>query len=196
MKIVDKIEQWQKENPGRPFLSLEFFPPKTPEGLLTLHECFRRCATHVQPLWVDVTWRPSSSNPEITLDLCAEARGQYSLEPVMHLTCTNMTKARLHQILDECACRGIKNILALRGDEPPTPPPHLLNGGKQPPEFQYAVDLVRYIHETLNGVFCIVVAGYPEGHAENPDPEDNLRHLNEKYQSSSLCSTPTQHLWY
>jgi hypothetical protein len=34
-----------------------------------------------------------------------------------------------------------------------------------PGGFHNAVDLVRYIHKTYPGDFCVAVAGFPQGHA-------------------------------
>ena len=47
-----------------------------------------------------------------------------------------------------------------------------------PDGFRYAAELVSLAHSY--GCFCICVAGYPEGHVECPDKEEDLRHLKEK----------------
>lgn len=66
--------------------------------------------------------------------------------------------------------------MALRGD-----PPHgqenwtAVEGG-----FNNAIDLVKYIRQQYGDYFGIAVAGHPEGHIDNPDKEDDLRHLKAK----------------
>ncbi|KAJ3128498.1 hypothetical protein HK100_009145 [Physocladia obscura] len=73
---------------------------------------------------------------------------------------------------------GIQNILALRGD-----PPHghsdwkLIETG-----FAYAIDL-------YGNYFCIGVAGYPEGHIENPTVESDFIHFIEKAKLADYCVT-------
>ena len=52
-------------------------------------------------------------------------------------------------------------------------------------EFTWAIDLVRYIKERYGDYFCIGVAAYPDGHAdqshpEHQDPKFDLPHLIEK----------------
>ena len=73
----------------------------------------------------------------------------------------------------ECGCQ---NILALRGD-PPRGQEHweaCENG------FSHAIDLVRYIRQQYGDYFGIAVAGYCEGHVDNPDKVDDLCRLKEK----------------
>jgi methylenetetrahydrofolate reductase (NADPH) len=98
------------------------------------------------------------------------------LETMMHLTCTNMVIEKIDAALEAAKVAGIKNILALRGD-PPVGEQRwtAVEGG-----FEHAVDLVRYIRAKHGDYFGIAVAGYPEGHSDNPDKEDDMRRLKEK----------------
>jgi methylenetetrahydrofolate reductase (NADPH) len=75
-----------------------------------------------------------------------------------HLTCVNATKDQLADVLADAKARGIKNILALRGD-PPTGTTEFTatDGG-----FEYSYQLVRFLREA--GGFCVGTAGFPEGH--------------------------------
>ena len=46
-------------------------------------------------------------------------------------------------------------------------------------EFVWAIDLVKYIRKKHGDYFCIGVAGYPEGHADESHPEagkQNVEH--------------------
>ncbi|CAJ0890970.1 14300_t:CDS:10 [Entrophospora sp. SA101] len=87
-----------------------------------------------------------------------------------------MPKEKIDIALKQAKECGCQNILALRGD-----PPHgqerweAVQGG-----FTYAIDLVRYIREQYNDYFGIGVAGYCEGHVDNPDKDDDLRQLKKK----------------
>ena len=46
--------------------------------------------------------------------------------------------------------------------------------------FTCATDLVKFIKAEFGDFFCIVVAGYPEGHAQCTSYEDDIKHLKEK----------------
>jgi methylenetetrahydrofolate reductase (NADPH) len=89
----------------------------------------------------------------------------------------------------EAKALGIRNILALQGDPPrseeyrddDTP----AEGGDSNEEFTWAVDLVRYIRRVHGDYFCIGVAAYPEGHADesypqNQDPANDIPYLVER----------------
>lgn len=98
------------------------------------------------------------------------------VDVLMHMTCTFMTREKVLDCLDQAQKKGIRNILALRGDPPrgATDWVHNENG------FNYAVDLVRFIRETYGDYFTICVAGYPEVHLTATSREDDIKHLKEK----------------
>ena len=118
-----------------------------------------------------------------------------------------MHKRILDGALQRCKELGVRNILALRGDEPRGAEYDGMEGDmsvagglaeddeqdKQPEEevqFTYAIDLVRYIRREYGDYFCIGVAAYPEGHAVSPNaplqsPENDFPHLVEKVQAGA-----------
>jgi methylenetetrahydrofolate reductase (NADPH) len=77
---------------------------------------------------------------------------------MMHLTCVNSTKDELASVLTEAKARGIKNILALRGDPPAGAAEWTATEGG----FTYSSELVAFLRKL--GGFCIGTAGFPEGH--------------------------------
>ncbi|KAI8870171.1 methylenetetrahydrofolate reduct [Ramicandelaber brevisporus] len=173
MKITDKIQRAYEDK--RPFWSFEFFPPKTAQGVANLYDRLERMYS-LGPEFIDVTWGAGGSNSDLVLEICGTAQGVYGLETCMHLTCTNMPREKIDQALREAKDAGIQNILALRGD----PPRGQTTWTACDSGFAYAVDLVRYIREQYGDYFCVGVAGYPEGHTENPSKEEDLKHLKEK----------------
>ncbi|KAF3926654.1 hypothetical protein ABW21_db0200780 [Orbilia brochopaga] len=182
-KITTKIKALPKD---ATYFSLEFFPPKTNAGLQNLHARLERMAKGLRPLFVSVTWGAGGSTATKSLEL-AHLCLTLGLTTVLHLTCTNMPRAVLDDALDNAKLMGIRNILALRGDEPRS---HeyidQATATTQPAdELSYAVDLVKYIRQRHGDLFAIGVAAYPEGYAESAyperqDPVSDLPFLREK----------------
>jgi methylenetetrahydrofolate reductase (NADPH) len=175
--IGDKIRQRQEE--GRKFFSFEYFPPKTPTGVANLYERAERMASS-EPLFCDVTWGAGGGTSDITLELSGNIQRYMGVDVMMHLTCTNMPAGKVREGLEGAKVRGIRNILALRGDPPAG------QEWKQCEEgFAYATDLVRFIKAEYGNYFSICVAGYPEGHPSGfldgkLTMEQEYAHLKEK----------------
>lgn len=158
-KLKDKIAAYQAAHPGKPFFSVEFFPPKTDEGVKNLESRFDRFQ-QLGPLFADMTWGAGGSTSDLTLDLCLKMQNKHHLEANMHLTCTNMEREKLDKALEGAKAGNIRNILALRGDPPVGQEWKAVEGG-----FACARDLVVHIRKEYGDFFGIGVAGYPEGHA-------------------------------
>ncbi len=86
-----------------------------------------------------------------------------------------MNRSLIDEALGEAKALGIRNILALRGDPPRSDEyrddDNPMAGGDSNEEFTWAIDLVRYIRRVHGDYFCIGVAAYPEGHADESYPE-------------------------
>ncbi|KAI9295159.1 methylenetetrahydrofolate reduct [Neoconidiobolus thromboides FSU 785] len=178
MKVIDKINLANQEN--RPFWSFEYFPPKTQQGLINLYGRLERMY-QLGPEFIDITWGAGGTTSSLTLEICSTAQSVYGLETAMHLTCTNMPKAKVDEALKIAKENGIQNILALRGD----PPRGQENWSKCEDGFSYAVDLVKYIRQEYGNYFCISVAGYPEGHIDSEDKEIDLIYLKQKVEAGA-----------
>eukprot|EP00392_Amoebophrya_sp_AT5.2_P005001 g5010.t1 len=190
-KIVDLLRDQDGElartasgpsaGPGAPknrkkaFFSFEFFPPKNPQHAEVAKQKMAAMG-RAGPLWVDFKWTTETGHR--TLDLCEHALA-LNLNPMLHVTCAGMTEQTLLEVLNKCKERGIRNVLALRGD--------IKIGGAEEPEliqpplaFPHAAQLVRFIRIHFGDFFCIAVGGYPERHPESPSAEEDLRYLGEK----------------
>ena len=97
MKVIDKIERATAED--RCFWSFEFFPPKTPQGVLNLFDRMERLYS-LGPEFIDVTWGAGGSTSGVTMEICQTAQMVYGLETCMHLTCTNMPKEQIDDALE------------------------------------------------------------------------------------------------
>lgn len=159
-KINDMIAAWTSQT-SEPFISFEYFPPKTDEGVAKLHKTIAQMATQ-QPLFMDFTWGAGGATSTLTLALSTESQKLHDVMVNMHLTCTNQDKELCDTGLNGAKAAGIKNIVALRGDPPKGQERwEATEGG-----FACALDLVKYIKANYGDFFSIQVAGYPEGHPD------------------------------
>ncbi|GAM83945.1 hypothetical protein ANO11243_019350 [Dothideomycetidae sp. 11243] len=191
-RISDKIAALPQHGS---YFSLEFFPPKTQQGFANLHARLSRMSHSLRPLFVNVTWGAGGSTSEKSLALVELTQRQLGLTTCLHLTCTNMSRRLIDETLEYAKTLGVRNILALRGDPPRSDEYRAENGNEDEKDdsnkdFTWAVDLVRYIRKQYGDFFCIGVAGYPEGHADQSHPEHqsvdfDLPYLVEKVQAGA-----------
>ena len=125
----------------------------------------------LRPLFVSVTWGAGGSTATKSLELAEICQRQLGLTTCLHLTCTNMSRTLVDDALEEAKALGIRNILALRGDPPRPEEYHDPTEEDSNKDFKYAIDLVKYIRKKHGQYFCLGVAGYPEGHADESHPE-------------------------
>ncbi|AJP49354.1 5,10-methylenetetrahydrofolate reductase [Rugosibacter aromaticivorans] len=151
-------------------LSIEFFPPQTAEGIEKLRATREQLAI-LQPAFFSVTYGAGGSTQERTLATVSEiAAADHVAAP--HLSCIGATRASIRELLATFRVRGIRRIVALRGDLP--------SGMADPGEFRYANELVAFIREETGDAFHIDVAAYPEWHPQAKSPRDDLRHFKQK----------------
>ena len=158
----------------RPWLSLEFFPPKTDAGMEKLRYN-AQLLTATNPDFVTVTWGAGGSTQQRTMDVCAMLRDT-GFSPVMpHLTCVGAARKELEEIIDQLYASGFRNIMTLRGD----PPKGEANFVPHPDGLHHASELVGLI-KSRHPEMCCGVAGYPEVHPEAESPEKDLEYLKTK----------------
>ncbi|KAG7136236.1 Methylenetetrahydrofolate reductase 2 like protein [Verticillium longisporum] len=188
-KITDKIAALPA---NANYFSLEFFPPKTAMGFSNLRDRLDRMERALRPLFVNVTWGAGGSTAFKSLELAEICQRELGLTTCLHLTCTNMSRRLVDKALDDAKVLGIRNILALRGD-PPRKAEYqdaVDEESDDDEDFVWATDLVKYIRKNHGDYFCIGVAAYPEGHAEESHPlgqslEHDLPYLVEKTQAGA-----------
>ena len=157
--------------PGRQ-LSLEFFPPKTPEGAAKLRAARREfAALEPAPAFCSVTYGAGGSTREGTLATVLEIRAE-GLEGVPHLSCIGSTRAGLREVLEQYRSAGIRHLIALRGDLP--------SGSVDAGELHHASELVAFVREETGDWFHIDVAAYPEVHPQARSADDDLAHFRRK----------------
>jgi methylenetetrahydrofolate reductase (NADPH) len=84
-----------------------------------------------------------------------------------HLSCVGGTRESIRAILNEFKDKGIRRLVALRGDLP--------SGYGGAGELRYASDLVEFIRAETGDWFHVEVAAYPEMHPQARSPQDDLQ---------------------
>jgi methylenetetrahydrofolate reductase (NADPH) len=155
--------------------SIEFFPPKTPEGMEKLRETRKQLAL-LQPKFFSVTFGAGGSTRDRTLETVLEIQAAGSAA-APHLSCVASTRESIREILETYRTNGIRHIVALRGDLP--------SGMAEPGEFRYANELVRFIREQTGDWFEIEVAAYPETHPQARNYRDDLLNFKRKAEAGA-----------
>ncbi len=146
-------------------ISLEFFPPKTPEGMAKLAAA-RAELRALEPEFCSVTYGAGGSTQMGTLQVVQAIRDEGGTG-VPHFTCIGATRASVVDTLDGFKAAGIDRVVALRGDLP--------SGSGSFGEFRYATELIEQIRKHSGDHFHIEVAAYPETHPQARSPEADLK---------------------
>ncbi len=148
-------------------ISLEFFPPKTPEGAEKL-AAVRRQLYALHPQFCSVTYGAGGSTQSGSF-ATVRAILTEGVEAAPHFSCIGASQASIRAQLDDFAAHGIRRIVALRGDLPSG-----YGAGGDPGEFRYASDLIRFIRAATGDRFHLEVAAYPEMHPQARSPRADL----------------------
>lgn len=159
----------------KPELSIEFFPPQTPEGVAKL-KAERAKLAELQPTFFSVTYGAGGSTQARTFETVREIAAE-GHQAAPHLSCIGSTKAGMRDILNYFKAEGIRRIVALRGDLP--------SGMADPGELRYANELVEFIRAETGDWFHLEVAAYPEWHPQARSPRDDLQNFVRKVKAGA-----------
>ncbi len=158
-------------SPAQQNFSIEFFPPRTPEGVEKLRITRTKLA-QLKPVYFSVTFGAGGSTQSGTRDTVLEIR-QEGFDAAPHLSCIGRSRDELRAILAEYQAHGIRRVVALRGDLP--------SGygavGYSSGEFRYANELIEFIRAETGDWFHIEVAAYPEVHPQARSPQEDLENF-------------------
>lgn len=157
---------------GRTAFTFEIFPPKKDMPIDTIYKTLDGLEG-LHPDFISVTYGAGGSAADTkTADIAQIIKERYGIESAVHLTCLYNSKEDIDMICEQLKERGIKNILALRGDyneKAEREPQH---------DFEHASDLIAYLK--TKGNFHIMGACYPEGHQEAEDLDADIINLKKK----------------
>lgn len=166
--------------------SIEFFPPRTPEGVEKLRAVRTQLAA-LKPAYFSVTFGAGGSTQAGTRDTVLEIRKE-GHEAAPHLSCIGRSREELRSILKEYQEQGIRRVVALRGDLPSG------YGAVGAGEFLHANELIEFIRAETGDWFHIEAAAYPEMHPQAKSPQDDLQHFVSKV-NAGANSAITQYFY-
>lgn len=153
----------------QPVVSFEIFPPKQTSSFESIVNTTKQLSL-LKPDFISITYGAGGSTQRNTLEIAEYIKKTYAIETLAHLTCISNTTQEIEAILDDLQSRGVKNILAMRGDLPAEAPPLTTP--------VYAKQLIAQIKKRQQ--FFIAAAAYPEGHIECSSLEQDILYLKEK----------------
>ncbi|MBN1989290.1 MAG: methylenetetrahydrofolate reductase [NAD(P)H] [Bacteroidales bacterium] len=199
MTIIDHIERAQST-----LFSFELLPPIKGHNLETIFDAINPLL-EFSPAYINVTYHREEvvyrtdeagrTVPRIlrrrpgTVGISAAIQTRYGIDVVPHLVCGGFNRWETEDALIDLDFLGIENVLAIRGDA------DKITGRFTPKQdgHTHAIELVQQVADLNKGHyldealevrtptrFCIGVAGYPEKHAESPNPQHDLQHLKAK----------------
>ena len=145
-------------------ISIEFFPPKTPEGVEKL-TVVRQKLYALKPHFFSCTYGAGGSTQDGTLQT-VQAILADGFQAAPHFSCIGATRASVRAQLAIFKAAGIQRMVALRGDLP--------SGYGGFGEFKYASELIEFIRAETGDRFHIEVGCYPEVHPQAKSPEADL----------------------
>ena len=153
-------------------ISCEFFPPKTEAGTTKLlTEVTPALNAALGPEFFSVTYGAGGSTRDTTLGVVSAIRAM-DISVAPHLSFGGDHEEAVGELLDTYRDRGIRRLVALRGDIPSG------TGGKG--RSVYANELVEFIRKRTGDHFHIEVAAYPEIHPESKSYETDIHFLKAK----------------
>jgi len=156
-------------------VSFEFFPPNTPVGVEKLKTVVQELG-QLAPQYFSVTYGAGGSTRDKTLAAVMDIAGA-GFDAAPHLSCVGSTRENIAEILSTYRERGIRRVVALRGDLP--------SGTATAGEFRYASELVSFIRETQGQDWHIEVAAYPETHPQQRYAARDLQHFADKMRAGA-----------
>lgn len=155
-------------------ISIEFFPPKTEQGLEKLHATVD-ALLQIQPEYFSVTYGAGGSTRHQTQSVVSSLVKR-DLVVAPHLSFGADSEETIETLLQAYKDEGIKRVVALRGDLP---------SGMGQVKPVYANQLVEFIRDRFGDWFHLSVACYPEVHPQAESLSSDIGYLKQKLNAGS-----------
>lgn len=162
MNLIDKLKLNTKA------FSLEFSPPKKDMPVDTVYGAIEKLSVY-QPEFVSITYGAGGSNRDRTVEVASHVSAM-GLEAIPHLTCVGADPNQINAVLDTLENKGIKNVLALRGDIPQD-----MDKSSAFAYYRHASDLIIDIKKRSG--LTVGAAAYPEAHYEAETMNDDIKYM-------------------
>jgi methylenetetrahydrofolate reductase (NADH) len=153
---------------AKPRISFEYFPAKTEAGQEKLLNETTPALNALNPEFFSVTYGAGGTTRDTTLGVVSAMRAA-NIDVAPHLSFGGDDENAIGQLLDTYRERGIKRLVALRGDMP--------SGMGAAMQLVHANQLVEFIRERSGDHFEIEVAAYPEIHPESKSYQSDVDFL-------------------
>lgn len=160
----------------KPRVSFEYFPPKTDQGKDKLLSVTTPALNELKPEFFSVTYGAGGSTRDTTLGVVSNIR-KAGIDVAPHLSFGGDDENTVGALLDTYRERGIKRLVALRGDMP--------SGMGAAMQLVYANELVAFIRDRTGDHFHIEVAAYPEIHPESHSYDSDIAFLKGKFDAGA-----------
>lgn len=155
-------------------ISIEFFPPKTQQGLDKLQNIVDDLLP-LEPEYFSVTYGAGGSTRHQTQSVVSSL-AKRGLVVAPHLSFGADSEQTIEALLEAYKAEGIKRLVALRGDLP---------SGMGQVKPVYANELVEFIRSRFGDWFHISVACYPEVHPQAKNLSTDIHFLANKLNAGS-----------
>ena len=156
---------------AKPRISFEYFPPKTEAGRDKLLSRTTPALNALNPEFFSVTYGAGGTTRDTTLGVVS-AMSEAGIDVAPHLSFGGDDENVVGDLLETYKARGIKRLVALRGDMP--------SGMGAAMQLVHANELVSLIRERTGDHFEIEVAAYPEIHPESKSYDSDVQFLKQK----------------
>lgn len=117
MDTVENIFAQARQMGAQP-VSFEIFPPKGELSMESARTIAQELAK-LDPAFISVTYSAGGSgNKQATAEIAAMIQDDHDVPAVAHLTCAGASQQSISTAVADMKDRGIRNVLALRGDLP------------------------------------------------------------------------------